>query len=103
MGWVSFLTNVGYNFQIHRCGIGTGVDVKVTDMFDLYGEYFPLVDKNSSMKFGDSTSQIKTPSFLALRSPPPVTNFSFLPATLWKTERGILCGERLMKRYGSDL
>lgn len=61
MGRVSFLTDIGYNFAIQHFGLGTSVEVKVTDMFDLYGEYFPWVDKNQNTALADGTTAIQNP------------------------------------------
>jgi len=60
-GRVVFLVNTGYSFDINRYGLGTGVDVKVTEVFDLYGEYFPWVDKNPSTSLEEGSVAIQNP------------------------------------------
>jgi len=60
-GRVVFLVNTGYSFDIDHYGLGTGVDVKLTEVFDLYGEYFPWVDKDSSTDIGEGSVQVQNP------------------------------------------
>ena len=67
MDRLSFLADIGYNFAIQHYGAGAGVDVKLTEMFDLYGEIFPWVDRSQDTKLGDSASSIKAPFLFGLK------------------------------------
>ncbi len=67
MGRVAFLANTGYNYDINRFGLGTGVDVKMTDLFDLYGEYFPWVDKNPNTSLDDGALPIQNPYSIGIK------------------------------------
>ncbi len=42
---IELLCNVGYNFNRKKPGLGIGCDVAVTESFDVYGEYFPILAK----------------------------------------------------------
>jgi hypothetical protein len=44
-GRVVALVDAGYDFDREAFGIGLGLDVKVIDAFDVYGEYFPVLKK----------------------------------------------------------
>ncbi len=44
-GRVAGLADVGYDFDKKAFGLGLGLDIKVIGALDVYGEYFPVVDK----------------------------------------------------------
>lgn len=42
------LVNVGYDFDKKTSGLGLGLDVKVTRLFDIFGGYFPRIGKTDN-------------------------------------------------------
>jgi hypothetical protein len=42
-GRIVAVINGGYDFDKSAAGLGLGLDVKVTEVFDLFGEYFPRI------------------------------------------------------------
>lgn len=50
-GRVAGLVNAGYDFDMKAFGLGLGLDIKVVDAVDVYGEYFPVVDKADDSLF----------------------------------------------------
>jgi hypothetical protein len=44
-GRVVAMVNGGYDFDKGTSGLGLGLDVKVSQLFDLFGDYFPRIDK----------------------------------------------------------
>jgi hypothetical protein len=55
-GRVVFLVNAGYDSDQRRFGLGIGADVKVLENFDLYGTYFPKVDKSPHSYFYENAA-----------------------------------------------
>jgi Membrane bound beta barrel domain (DUF5777) len=60
-GRVVFLVNAGYDSDQRRYGLGIGADAKVLENFDLYGSYFPKVDKSPHSPTYDNAAAIYNP------------------------------------------
>jgi hypothetical protein len=48
---VALLCNIGYDFDRKKSGMGIGIDVRITESFDIYGDYFPVWDKTDTTLF----------------------------------------------------
>jgi hypothetical protein len=50
-GRVAGLVDAGYDFDREAFGLGLGLDVRVIDLLDIYGEYFPVLKKSDDPLF----------------------------------------------------
>jgi hypothetical protein len=56
-GRVSAIVDVGFDFDKSAPGLGLGLIVKVIDILDVYGEFFPVLKKSDDPLFPDRTTQ----------------------------------------------
>jgi hypothetical protein len=61
-----FLAEGGYDFERQRFGLGLGLDMGITGMFDVFGEVFPLVDKGD-IALGGGAVPANTPFSFGVR------------------------------------
>lgn len=54
-GRIAGLVNIGYDFDKKAFGLGLGIDIKIVDAGDVFGEYFPVVDKKDDPVFNRGT------------------------------------------------
>jgi hypothetical protein len=51
---LSLLCNIGYDFDRKKPGIGFGIDAAITESFEVYGDYFPVLDKTDAARMHDN-------------------------------------------------
>jgi hypothetical protein len=59
------IADVGYGFEQKALGLGFGLDVKVVESFDVFGEYFPVIDR--SYYASSVTNSVQNPFAVGVR------------------------------------
>jgi hypothetical protein len=94
---ISPAVNIGYDFDRKKWGLGTGLNVTLIAGLDLFGEYFPMVEKNKT----DTTLSKNAFSF-GFKISTARHHFLFLVqnSSFFNSSAGAIGSRRLM--FGAD-
>jgi hypothetical protein len=94
---ISPAVNIGYDFDRKKWGLGTGLNVTLIEGLDLFGEYFPMVEKNKT-----DTTLTKNAFSFGFKISTARHHFLFLVqnSSFFNSSAGAIGSRRLM--FGAD-